>query len=228
MLNIIGTPIGNIEDTSIRAVRTLCNSDVILAEDTRTFTMYYSRVAELYGATVKKPQKIISLHEQNEFKLIDFILRHIKSGAIVSLVSESGMPGISDPGMLLINQCKKENLPYTIIPGPTAVMTAAVASGIPFRYLYFAGFPYKKESLLKKQLHTINLLPNLNETIIVMYESPFRVKKTIATIEAMLTIDAFMLCRELTKKFEQVVSTTEFAVQSKVKGEFTLVFKCKN
>lgn len=226
MLYIIGTPIGNIEDTSFRAIRTLTHTDVILAEDTRTFHTYYGRIQNLFGMKPAKKQVVRSFYKENEFSIISDVLEMLKNGIDIALVSESGMPGISDPGTLLIKHVRMNQLPYTVIPGPTALITAAVISGISFQNILFLGFLEKKEhAMLNKLRQTKNFYSGSN-TLVICYESPHRVHRTIKLIRDAIHPEQFIICRELTKKFEEVIAITPQTDidKLKLKGELVLLF----
>ena len=211
MLYIVGTAIGNIEDTTMRAVKTLTSVDVILAEDTRSFGMYYHRVQKLFTIFSKEEQKIISFHDRNEYQRIPQVIGALKKGRNVALVSESGMPIVCDPGTVLLKHLIKNNLSHAIIPGPTAFVSAAVLSGFGLDRILFIGFfPKKKQA----QLRLINQLKEMSSGIlkplaIVFYESPNRINKTLAVMAKTLPKAQIVICREMTKKFEEVSGQKE-------------------
>lgn len=215
MFTIVGTSIGNIKDTSMRAAETLALSDVILAEDTRTFSTYYTRLLKLYNLTPRKDQSIRQYHTQNEFEEIPEILSMLKDGLNVSLVSESGMPLISDPGRELLRKVIQEGIEYTVIPGPTAYATALVHSAAQHTGTLFAGFFPKKKSRLIPAVRTI-----------VGYESPHRINKTLRILSEIAPDCRVTLCRELTKKYEEIDrGTPSELADKKYKGEITLVIE---
>ena len=146
MLYIVATPIGNIQDTTLRTIKTLGTVDILLVEDTRTFDSFYKKIQELFHLTPEKKQMIIHFHKENEFEKLTSILSLLKEGKTVGLVSESGMPLISDPGSLLLKHVIKEKIPYTVIPGPTAFVNAVVLSGYSTEHILFLGFLPKKKS----------------------------------------------------------------------------------
>src|SRR3989344_2806958 len=153
MFYIIGTSIGNIKDTSYRAVQSLVNCDIILAEDSRSFSNYYLKIQELFNLYSVKKQKVIPFHDRNEYEIVSNIFEILSLPRStrslqddIALVSESGMPTISDPGNLLIQALVKNNISYTVIPGPTAFTTAAVLSGFKYDSILFIGFLPKKRS----------------------------------------------------------------------------------
>lgn len=227
MLYIVGTPIGNVEDTSIRSVKTLTQSDIILTEDRATFDSYYKRIQKLFKLFSKKEQKIIHFHKENEFKKVPWVIDQLKQEKNISLVSESGLPTISDPGCELIIQAIKSELPYTVIPGPTALTTAAVVSGFPINQLLFLGFIPKKKSRivhLFKQIYK-NRSKNINPTV-VFYESPHRINQTLKILSEVLPCADVAICREMTKKFEEIVrGTPEELYKKNYKGEITVIIK---
>ncbi|KXK11878.1 MAG: Ribosomal RNA small subunit methyltransferase I [Microgenomates bacterium OLB23] len=200
MLYIVGTAIGNIEDTSYRAITTLTQADIILAEDTRTFRTYYDRLQDLFDIRATKEQTVKSLYKENEFAMISEVLEEIHLGKDVALVSESGMPAISDPGALLIKHVRLNNFPYTVIPGPTAFATAAVHVGVPHSQIAFLGFLPKKESELLKLLNAVREAHYDNKTLYICYESPHRYAQTVKLIKTQVRPSEFYLARELTKK----------------------------
>ncbi len=217
MLYIVGTSIGNIEDTTLRAVKTLVSADIILAEDTRTFGTYYPRIKQMFKLSEHQEQRIMSFHTENEFNMIPEVLELLRAGKNVVLVSESGMPIISDPGALLLSHIVKEDLPYTVIPGPSALTTAAVLSGFKTDKLLFLGFLPKKES------HIIKLFQELKDVTVVFYESPHRINKTLEILNNIIPNAKVAICREMTKKFEEVLKDTPEVLSKKTyKGELTV------
>lgn len=227
MLYIVSTSIGNIEDTTLRAVKTLCNADIILCEDTRTFGTYYQRIQKIFNLSNLSDQRILSFHKDNEFQRIPEIIDELKKGKDIALVSESGTPLISDPGQGLIKHVIKSNLPLTAIPGPTAFVNATLLSGFPTDSILFMGFLPKKQNQvvqLFKQLH-INVSKHINPTII-FYESPFRINKTLEIISEILPDANIAIAREMTKKFEEVIrGSPKDLKDKKFKGEITIALK---
>jgi len=229
MFYFVGTPIGNIKDTTYRAVEVLTTVDIILCEDTRAFNFFYQKIQRLFSLYPKKQQKIISYYKENEFERLPLILSYLKENKNIALVSESGMPTISDPGLNLINQLIKFNLPFTVIPGPTAFVTATVLSGFPSRNLLFLGFLPKKSSYLFQLFNRLKQIREiLKEMTVVFYESPQRINKTLILINRLIPEVNLCLCREMTKKFEEVIrgKATEL-INKKIKGEITVVMEIK-
>jgi 16S rRNA (cytidine1402-2'-O)-methyltransferase len=216
-LYIVGTPIGNLEDITYRAVRVLQNVDLIAAEDTR----HTGKL--LHHFQVKAPQ--ISYHDHNRHSRHPEILEHLTIGKAIALVTDAGMPGISDPGYELVIACIEANIPVVPIPGVSAVTTAVSASGLPTDRFIFEGF------LPVKGQERINRLDSLTSEArtIVIYESPHRLLQTIKDLTKVLGIERkIVLARELTKLYEEFWRGTleEATKQLKIKepqGEYTLV-----
>jgi 16S rRNA (cytidine1402-2'-O)-methyltransferase len=215
-LTVVPTPIGNLEDITLRALATLRNTDTILAEDTRT-----SGVLLKHFSIDKKLQ---SFHIFNEHKALAGLIDRMKSGECMALVSDAGTPGISDPGFLLVRECLKAGLTVECLPGPTAFVPALVKSGFPTDRFVFEGFlPHKKgrQTMFKKLAE--------EERTIVFYESPHRLVKALTQmIEYFGATRLVSVSRELTKMFEET-KTGELAevlahFQAKeVKGEIVVV-----
>lgn len=217
-LYIIPTPIGNLEDITLRAIRILKEADILLAEDTRTsgFLLKHFEI----------DKKIYSHHQHNEHKTVSFISLEILSGKTVALMSDAGTPGISDPGFLLVRECIKNNIEVECLPGPTAFVPALVQSGLPCDRFVFEGFlPHKKGRKTKFEELA------MEERTIVLYESPYRVIKTLEQIIEFLGADRKVcVSRELTKKFEENVRGTanevlEHFKQKEPKGEFVIIIE---
>lgn len=212
MLSILATPIGNLDDLSVRAARTLLEADIILAEDTRTVRVLLERAKKMMENTVhnrgEESQKIISYYKEVEYQKLPQVMDWLAEGLHVTLVSEAGMPLISDPGHLLVQTVQKHHIPLTVIPGPSAVHTALAASGVKFDHYQFVGFLPKKESertKLFEKFHTIQHQLGKTRLVFVAFESPERVQDTLAHLYSHYPDGKIVLCRELTKKFEEIV-----------------------
>ncbi len=214
---IVGTPIGNLEDITFRAVRILQTVDLIAAEDTR----HTGKLLQHFQ--IKTPQ--ISYYEHNQQRRIPEILAKLTQGKTIALVTDAGMPGISDPGSELVKACVESGISVVPIPGVSASLTALSASGLPTDRFIFEGFlpPKGKErkqrlQTLQSQLHTI-----------ILYESPHRLRQTLQDLTLVLGLDRqIVLARELTKRYEEFWrGTLEDAINyyktCEPKGEFTLV-----
>lgn len=225
MLYIVGTSIGNIEDTSLRAVKTLTAADVILVEDTASFDSYYRRICGLFNLPLKEKQQIIHYHERNEFAKLPEVLKWLEEGKEVCLASESGLPTISDPGSILVNYLTIRNIPYTVIPGPTAFTTAIVLSGFPTKQILFLGFlPKKKSEIVHLMRDIIKNRSKHTKPTVVFYESPHRINKTLTILSEIMPEANIAICREMTKKFEEVLrGRVKDLAEKSYKGELTVV-----
>lgn len=194
-LYVCPTPIGNLEDITLRTIRTLEEVDYIAAEDTR------HTIKLLNHLNIKKP--LISLHEHNEAFKSKELIELITSGHDVALVSDAGMPGISDPGEKLIKQCIESDVEVVTLPGPSAFITALVNSGLDTSRFTFIGFLDRNNKTRKE---TIEALKARQETLI-FYEAPHRIEKTISELFEILGDRKIVIARELTKKYEQYIRT---------------------
>lgn len=193
MLSIVPTPIGNLSDITIRALEALKQADVILCEDTR-------RTLKLLGHyEIAKP--LLSYHEHSSEKRAEEVLKLLKEKKRVALVSDGGMPLISDPGFEMVQAVLGAKLPLEVLPGPSAVTTALVASGLPVDSFGFFGFLSHKGQKRKRELKE---LAGHEETLI-FFESPFRIVKTLQDLLEILGDREAAVARELTKKFEEVL-----------------------
>ncbi len=219
-LYIVPTPIGNLEDITLRALRILKEADLILAEDTRVT----AKLLQHYE--IKKP--VHAHHQHNEHKTVSFIAEQISSGQNVALVSDAGTPGISDPGFLLIRECLKLGVEVECLPGATAFVPALVQSGLPCDAFVFVGFlPQKKGRQTK-----LKSLAEENRTM-VFYESPHRLIKALEEFKEHFGAERKVsVSRELTKMFEETFRGTveetiaHFSAKT-IKGEIVIVLEGK-
>jgi 16S rRNA (cytidine1402-2'-O)-methyltransferase len=217
-LYVCPTPIGNLKDITLRALETLEAVDLIAAEDTRRTRKLLTH----YG--IKK--RLVSFHEHNEAKALPKLVEALRSGATIAQVSDAGMPGVADPGHRLIRACVEEGIPIEVLPGPSAFLTAAVVSGLPTDDIRFLGFTPRKSEARRGLLEHLRDEPST----IVFYESPHRLKKTLADIDQGGLRDRPMFIgRELTKLFEEQLRGTAgelldlLAGRAEIKGELVLV-----
>ena len=213
-LVIIPTPIGNLEDITLRAILLLKEVDLILAEDTRTSKKLLNHF--------KVQTPIFSFHQHNEHKTLNKWIAKLKEGETIALISDAGTPGISDPGFLLVRECLKREIKVECLPGATAFVPALVISGLPLEKFIFEGFlPVKKGRQTR-----LKLLADEERTM-VFYESPHRIEKALSTLSLLLDPKRkICVCRELTKKFEQIYRGTMSEIQQQqipAKGEFVVV-----
>lgn len=228
-INFVGAPIGNLEDISIRALRTILESDVVFAEDTRVYSKLKGLLIEKYKEIIvslkieRVEQQVLSYREQNHDKAWMQILSAINEEKSIAIVSDAGMPAISDPGYLLLKAMHENNLEYDVIPGPTAFTSGLLLSGFPTDRFVFLGFPPRKKGKFKKLIE-----PYLKEEItIVLYESPFRVKKTLEILEDEYSDIQVSAVAEITKKFQNTHTGTPTELlkllPEELKGEWVLV-----
>ena len=217
MLYIVATPIGNLEDITLRALEVLRSVDLIACEDTRQTKKLLVRYQ------IKKP--LTSYYEYNKLSKGDYLIRLLKEGKIIALVSDSGTPGISDPGFHIVKLALENNIKVSPIPGPCALTTALSVAGMPANRFIFEGFLPVKPGPRKKKLLELSR----QKKTVVLYESPHRFLKLLDQIKEILGEVELTVTREVTKKFEEikkdkVSSLIEYYKSNKVKGEFVLVF----
>lgn len=196
MLYLVATPIGNLGDLSPRAIEALSSVDAIYCEDTRHTGLLLNH----FG--IKKPTR--SLHTHNERERTEEVVAALKDGRDIAYVSDAGMPGISDPGAMLVQACQKEGLPHTVIPGASAAVIAAVLSGLPAQPFSFFGFLPREA---KPRRETLDAIAKIDHQVI-LYESPHRVQATLKDLFDRFGDGSAAVLRELTKKFETVVAGT--------------------
>ncbi len=223
MLYVIGTPIGNLDDLSLRQAKTIVSSEIILAEDTRSAQTLINYINKVYKLPAT-PYKLISYYKDTEFEKLPQVLQWLQEGRMVSLISESGMPIISDPGYLLIKTVIKGNIPFTVIPGPTAVATALIYSGFnPQKYLYLGFLPKRKGAKLQLFNKLNFTVRQQSDTVIVFFESPKRINDTLRMINESISDANIAICREMTKKFEEVIrGKAKDLMDRSYKGELTV------
>ena len=216
VLYVVATPIGNLGDITYRAVEVLKSVDLIACEDTRRTKVLLSNYE------IPKPQ--ISFYSQNQFRRIPYLVDLLLKGKNVAIVTDAGTPGISDPGFFLINSAIKKGIKVETVPGVSAVITALSGSGLPSDGFIFLGFLPRKAGKIKKIFEGVIGL----EKTIIFYESPYRLKKTLEILSALLPSDTdAVIGRELTKKFEQFVrgkiSEIAGSLPEKILGEITVL-----
>ena len=212
-LYVVSTPIGNLLDISQRAIETLRKSDFILCEDTR--------VSKILLTKFNIKSNLISYHKFNEKKNLNKIIKLLKSGSIISLISDAGTPSISDPGCVLINECLKEGIDVSPIPGPSAVSSAVSVSGFSDKF-YFYGFLPEKNKLLNNDLQTLSKL----DCSIVFFISSKKFNKTIPILKKYFSGRKILICREMTKFYEEFLREkidNLKMLESGLKGELTIV-----
>ena len=216
MLYLIATPIGNLGDITYRAVEALKSSDEIWCEDTRQSAKLLNHLG------IKKP--LVSCHEYTQKEKAPQLLEKLRAGRSIAYVSDAGMPGISDPGAVLVQACIEAGLPYTVLPGPSAVLTAAVLSGLPLDRFNFFGFLPREGAARKQALRDLSAC----SCTAILYESPHRVKETLSDVLDVTGDCPCALVRELTKVHESChrgsISEVLAALPEEVRGECVLLF----
>jgi len=221
VLYIVPTPIGNLQDITLRALEMLKKVDLILAEDTRTS----SKLLNHYG--IQKP--VTPFHQHNEHQVLQHLISQLGNGKTMALVTDAGTPGISDPGFLLVRECIRAGIKVECLPGATAFVPALVNSGLPSDRFCFEGF-----LPLKKGRHTLLTKLSTEERTIILYESPVRLVKTLKDlIEYFGAGRQCSVSRELTKVFEENVRGSLQEVlhhfsEKSVKGEIVVILEGKN
>jgi 16S rRNA (cytidine1402-2'-O)-methyltransferase len=191
MLYVVATPIGNLSDITLRALEVIRQADLIAAEDTR----HSGLLLKHFG--IKKP--FVSYHEHNEAARTAELVERLDRGENIALITDAGMPGISDPGLRLIRECIKNELPFSIVPGPSAILTALLGSGFSTEKFSFRGFVPVKSGRRERELRAA---AERQETTI-FFESPYRLVKTLEACANIMPDRELCVARELTKKFEE-------------------------
>ena len=216
MLYVVATPIGNLGDITLRALEVLKSVDLVAAEDTR----HSGLLMKHFG--IKKP--FISYHKHNEAKRTAELVERLAAGENVALITDAGTPGLSDPGLRLVRECIQRELSFTIIPGPSSILTALVGSGFSTEKFSFRGFLPVKAGRRERELRAA---AESGETVI-FFESPYRLTKTLAACIYVMPDRQLCIARELTKKFEEFRRGTAHEVFAHFqahppKGEIVLV-----
>ena len=216
-LYLVSTPIGNLKDITLRAIETLKKSSFILCEDTR--------VSRILLEQYQIKSQLISNHKFNESKNLNKIIDHLKSGKIISLISDAGTPSISDPGAMLVNECVRNNIKITPIPGPSAVTTAVSISGFSEKFIFLGFLPEKKKALL----NMFDKISKFEETC-VFFISAKKVNKIIPDLKKNFTGRKIIFCREISKIYEEFIrkNVDDLGIFDKeLKGELTIVISEK-
>jgi 16S rRNA (cytidine1402-2'-O)-methyltransferase len=216
MLYVVATPIGNLSDITLRALEVLRDVDLVAAEDTR----HSGILLKHFG--IKKP--LISYHEHNEAMRTAELAERLAGGENIALITDAGMPSLSDPGARLIRKCIERNLPYTIIPGVSAILIALVGSGFPLERFCFRGFLPVKSGQRERALR--GAMERAETSI--FFESPYRLVKTLTACSEIMPDRELCVARELTKKFEEfrrgiALELLAHYTVHPVKGEITLL-----
>ena len=216
-LYLVPTPIGNLGDITIRALEILNQSDYILCEDTRISRNLLDKF--------KIKTRLISNHKFNEMKNLSKIINILKDNKIIALVSDAGTPGVSDPGAILVNECIKENIDITPLPGPSAVTTAVSASGFSEKFFFYGFFPEKEKNIKESLKSLINF-----DSTLVFFVSPKKINRIIPIIKDFFKNRKILICREISKFYEEYIrcEINELELFNKEpKGEITIVISEK-
>jgi 16S rRNA (cytidine1402-2'-O)-methyltransferase len=194
MLSVCATPIGNLEDVTLRVLRELAEADVVLCEDTRHTRVLLDR----HGV---RARELVSYHRHNEARRTEEVLERLRGGARIALVSDAGLPAVNDPGTRLVAAALEAGVPVTVLPGPSAVATAVVASGLASARFQFLGYLPRAEKARQALWAELSRWPYTA----IAFESPKRLPATLASLAGALPDRRTAVCRELTKRFEEVV-----------------------
>jgi 16S rRNA (cytidine1402-2'-O)-methyltransferase len=216
MLYVVATPIGNLGDITLRAIETLKSVDVVAAEDTRRSGMLLKHLG------IKKP--FVSYHEHNEASRTIELVERLARGENVALITDAGTPALSDPGLRLIWECIRREVPFTIVPGPSSILTALLGSGFSTQKFTFRGFLPVKSGQRERELRAAAE----REATVIFFESPYRLTKTLAACVDIMPNRQLCVARELTKKFEEfrrgaANELLEYYQAHPPKGEIVLV-----
>jgi 16S rRNA (cytidine1402-2'-O)-methyltransferase len=216
MLYLIGSPIGNLSDITLRALDTLKEVAIVAAEDTRRSSILLKRFE------ISKP--LVSFHEHNEARRTAELIERMRNGEKVALLTDAGMPSISDPGYRIVRACVDHGIPIEVIPGPSAVLTALVGSGLATDRFYFGGFLPVKSGQREKELNAALA----REVTSIYFESPHRIIRSLEAIRNTDATRAVCVARELTKQFEEyrrgdVAEVLSYYEAHPPKGEITLL-----
>ncbi len=216
-LYLVSTPIGNLDDITLRAIKILKKSDYILCEDTR--------ISQILLRKYDIKSKLISNHKFNEKKNLSKILENLRDGSLISLISDAGTPCISDPGTILINECVKNDIKIIPIPGPSSVTTAVSISGFSEKFFFYGFFPEKKKIIEQDFSYLSNL-----DCSIIFFISSRKIKKNIPILKRFFVKRKILICKEMTKYYEEFIRTEVDQLHKldfELKGELTLVISEK-
>lgn len=234
-LYIVATPIGNLQDITLRAIKTLQTVDAIACEDTRKIGLLLHHISIYHAMSGKKVDKtrLVSYYEHNELQRIPEIINALKNGLNVALVSDAGTPTISDPGFKVIRECIREKIRVESIPGPSAVITSLAASGLPTDKFLFLGYPPRKPGHRKSLFENVKSMSLVVKSTVIFFEAPHKIARTLEELKGIFGDIDIVIARELTKVHEEIRRekiSTSIQHFSKVnpKGEFVILFNLNN
>jgi 16S rRNA (cytidine1402-2'-O)-methyltransferase len=225
MLYIVGTPIGNLDDITLRQAKILSIADIILSEDTRSAGTLLQGIRERFSIDFPNETHIRSYYKDNEFHKLASVIDDLLEGKRICLISEAGMPLVSDPGLLLVKTCIRQGIEFAVVPGITAATTALIYSGFNQDHHMFMGFLPKKSTAVQTIINQMKELKKIDkELVFVCYESPHRLHETLQLFNELIPDAQICICRELTKKFEEISRGKPAELLNRdYKGEITLV-----
>lgn len=224
-LYIVATPIGNLQDITLRAIKVLQTVDVIACEDTRKTGILLSQILPV---GVNKP-RLVSYYEQNELQRIPEVISALKDNLKIALVSDAGTPAISDPGFKLIRECIKEGIKVESIPGPSSVITSLTVSGLPTDKFLFLGYPPRKPGHRKSLFVNAKESLKLVKSTLIFFEAPHKILRTLEELKEVFGDINIVLARELTKTYEEIrrekiSNSINHFTKISPKGEFVILF----
>lgn len=234
-LYVVSTPIGNLQDITLRAIKALFEVDIIACEDTRRTGVLLDTMSTVYhdlirsGNVKENKPKLLSYYEQIELRRIPEILSLLQTGQKVALISDAGTPAISDPGFKLIRECIRMGIKIETIPGPSSVVAALTVSGLPTDKFLFLGYPPQKSGHRKKFFENIKSVQEFLKSTVIIFVAPHKLLRNLEELKTAFDDIEIILCRELTKAHEEVrrekisMSLSHFQ-QIPPKGEFVLLF----
>lgn len=204
-LSIVATPIGNLQDISLRAAKTLLTADVIACEDTRKTGLLLQEIAKQFvGFPAEKKPKLFSYYDQVEMAKMPQVLQFLQQGLSVALVSDAGTPLISDPGFKLVRACLEAGVAVEAVPGPSSVITALTVSGLPTDKFLFVGYPPHKSGHRKTFFENLQNIQKILPATIIFFEAPHKLLTTLEEMQEVLGDKQIVICRELTKIHEEI------------------------
>jgi 16S rRNA (cytidine1402-2'-O)-methyltransferase len=234
ILYVVATPIGNLDDITLRAIKILLTVDAIACEDTRKASFLLKAVRQRYTNVIDnvlpvEHQELFSYYEQVEQQRIPQIVTGLKNGLSVALISDAGTPAISDPGFRLVRECLKEGIQVVSIPGPSSVISALVSSGLPTDKFLFLGYPPRKPGHRMKFFENAKQSQDFTKATLILFEAPHKLITTLGELQKVFGDIEITLARELTKVHEEVVRKRiaewiEIYKKKDPKGEFVLLF----
>ncbi|MBI4096957.1 MAG: 16S rRNA (cytidine(1402)-2'-O)-methyltransferase [Candidatus Levybacteria bacterium] len=243
-LYVVATPIGNLDDITVRAVKTLFTVDGIACEDTRRTGQLLRQLQPMYSKLVyytsrenssreeRRRAELISYYEQNELRRIPEIITALKNGVNIALVSDAGTPAISDPGFKLIRECIREGIRVESIPGPSSVISALITSGLPTDKFLFVGYPPRKPGHRMKFFEHIKKSQEDLKSTVIFFEAPHKLLKTLEEMQSVFGDSEIVIARELTKVYEEVrrgkfSKTIAHYQEKEPRGEFVILLTLK-